>query len=76
MHCGSRQQFPQDMLNVPNSLVNRSRVTVLKPIPMYCNTECLNLKVMFYFAKTLCEGDQGVAGHGMNGGEGQEIKYS
>lgn len=62
--AGPRQQFPQDVLNVPSSLVNRSRVTVLKHIPPYCNRECLNLKVTLYFAKTLCEG---VWGGGVSG---------
>lgn len=47
--------IPPGCLNVPNSLVNRSQVTMLKHIPAYCNRECLNLKVMCCCAKTLRE---------------------
>lgn len=53
-HGRSCQQFPQDMLSVPNSLVNRSQVTMLKHIPTHCNRERLNLKVTLEFVKMLC----------------------
>lgn len=64
--AGPCQQSPQDVLKVPNSLVNRSRVTVRKHIPTSCNRECLILKVICYFAKNLCEAAWGLAGRGMS----------
>lgn len=47
--ASSLQQFPGDMLNVPNNLVNIYQVTVLKHTSMYCDPGYLNLKIVFYF---------------------------
>lgn len=47
--ASSLQQFPGDMLNVPNNLVNIYQVTVLKHTPMYCDPGYLNQKIIFYF---------------------------
>lgn len=40
---------------MPNSLVNRSQVPMLKHIPTHCNRECLDLKVTLQFVKMLRE---------------------
>lgn len=80
MHQGGVKNAPQVPPTIPPgcaecaSLVNRSRVTALEHIPTYCNRECLNLKVILYFAKTQCEGVLCVCVGGAVGAGGRWLK--